>query len=277
MTVFDLFDSIGNVDDELIEMAKQPKKSHRKLIAGVGSLAACLVIACTGLIILQNVQKNNGLQIDVSGEQYTGSASPENSENPRNSENPGNSENPRSLENPRSSENPETSKNSESPESSVHENDGEVIPEKINADIYYVSNGKIESQTVNTSAIPETVFEFWKSKNNIGDEVKLLSVQFIDNGTTEISEYNGAEVVTHTIGDKTTYTLTVTKNLERYYDSIDKDLLLEALEKTMTGMYNPKPDEYKLIISDSVENEESESNRIVPDDNRYNVRGEVLE
>lgn len=247
MTVFDLFDSIGNVDDELIEKAKQPKKTHRNLIAGVGSLAACFVIACTGLIVLQSVQKNNGLQTDVSGEQYTGSVSSE------------------------SSENPETSENS------VHENDGEVIPEKINADIYYVSNGKIESQTVNTSAIPETVFELWKSKNNIGEEVKLLSVQFIDNGTTEISEYSGAEVVTHTMGDKTTYTLTVTKNLESYYDSIDKDLLLESLEKTMTDWYNPRPDEYKLVLAEKIKEEKSESNVSGPDDIQRNVQGEISE
>lgn len=237
MTVFDLFDSIGNVDDELIEKAKQPKKSRRKLIVSLGSLAAC-IIACTSIIISRDIQKGNGFQTDVSEEQWTGSASSE---------------------------------------TSVNKDFGEIVLAEIHAEVYYVLNGKIERQTVITAAKPEKLFEIWKSKNHIGEEVKLMSVQLIDNGTTEISEYSGVEVVTHTMGDKTTYTLTVTKNLQRYYVSIDKDLLLESLEKTMTGMYDPKPDEYKLILSDSGEDEECESNRIVSDDNRYNAQGEILE
>lgn len=237
MTVFDLFDSIGNVDDELIEKAKQPKKSRRKLIVSLGSLAAC-IIACTSIIISRDIQKGNGFQTDVSEEQWTGSASSEDS---------------------------------------VNKEFGEIVPAEIHSEVYYVLNGRIECQTVITAAKPEKLFEIWKSKNHIGEEVKLMSVQLTNNGSTEVSEYSGVEVVTHTMGDKTTYTLTVTKNLERYYVSIDKDLLLESLEKTMTGMYDPKPDEYKLILSDRGEDEKSESNRIVPDDNRYNDQGEIIE
>lgn len=237
MTVFDLFDSIGNVDDEFIEKAKQPKKSRRKLIVSLGSLAAC-IIACTSIIISRDIQKGNGFQTDVSEEQWTGSASSEDS---------------------------------------VNKEFGEIVLEEIHVEVYYVLNGRIECQTVITAAKPEKLFEIWKSKNHIGEEVKLMSVQLTDNGSTEVSEYSGVEVVTHKAGTHTIYTLTITKNLEQYYDDIDKDLLLESLEKTMTGMYDPKPDEYKLILSDSGEDEECESNRIVSDDNRYNAQGEILE
>lgn len=234
MTVFDLFDSIGNVDDELIEKAKQPKNSHRKLIITIGSLAACIVVACISIIISQDIQKDNGFQTDV---QWTGSAS------------------------------------SEAP---LNEDSGEISPKEIHIEVYYVLNRKIEHQSIITDAKPETVFEIWKSKNNIGEEVKLISAQLTDNGSTEVSEYSGVEIATHKTGDQTIYTLTITKNLEQYYDDTDKDLLLESLEKTMTGMCDPKPDEYKLILSDNGD-EESESNRIDPDNIQYNDQGEILE
>ena len=155
MTVFDLFDSIGNVDDELIEKAKQPKNPHRKLIITIGSLAACIVIACTSIIISQDIQKDNGFQIDVSNKQWTGSAS------------------------------------SEAP---LNEDSGETLPKEIYVEVYYALNGKIEHQTIIAVANPETVFEIWKSKNHIGEEVKLISAQLTDNGSTEVSEYSGVEV-----------------------------------------------------------------------------------
>ena len=54
MTKFDLFDSIGNVDDELIEKAKQPNKSNKKAIAFIASVAACAVFACAGVLWLNS-------------------------------------------------------------------------------------------------------------------------------------------------------------------------------------------------------------------------------
>ena len=49
MTKFDLFDSIGNVDDELIEKAVKPKmnSTNMRLFLITGSIAACAVIAVT--------------------------------------------------------------------------------------------------------------------------------------------------------------------------------------------------------------------------------------
>ena len=49
MTEFDLFDSIGNVDDELIEKAVKPKmnSTNMRLFLITGSIAACAVIAVT--------------------------------------------------------------------------------------------------------------------------------------------------------------------------------------------------------------------------------------
>ena len=75
---------------------------------------------------------------------------------------------------------------------------------------------------------------------------------------------------THKVGDHTVYTLTITKNLEQYYDSIEKEVLLDSLEKTMTGMCDPKPDEYQLILSDNTEDERTESISSVSDDKQSN-------
>lgn len=49
MNEHDLFDSIGNVDDELIENAKRPVGSRKRIYAAIISVAACAVFACAGL------------------------------------------------------------------------------------------------------------------------------------------------------------------------------------------------------------------------------------
>ena len=64
MTKFDLFDSIGNVDDELIEKAIEPKKSSKKLFLAITSVAACAVFACAAVLIVQNMNKSNNVVVD---------------------------------------------------------------------------------------------------------------------------------------------------------------------------------------------------------------------
>ena len=128
----------------------------------------------------------------------------------------------------------------------------------------------MKQKTIVTNASPENLFNIWKKENQIGDEVRFISAKLSDNGTTELSEYSGVEVATHKVGDHTVYTLTITKNLEQYYDSIEKELLLDSLEKTMTGMCDPKPDEYQLILSDNADNGKAESKSSIPDDEQGN-------
>ena len=135
---------------------------------------------------------------------------------------------------------------------------------------FIMLNGKMKQKTIVTDASPENLFNIWKKENEIGDEVRFISVKLSDNGTTEISEYSGVDVATHKVGDQTVYTLTITKNLEQYYDSIEKELLLNSLEKTMTGMCDPKPEKYQLILSDNAENEQTESKSSVSDDTQSN-------
>ena len=237
MTKFDLFDSIGNVDDELIDKAMQSKKAGKKVFLAITSVAACAVIACASVLIVQNMNKSNNVgDLGVSSAVGTSSVKPVDEEYPEVESTAGAS--------------------SEAP---VLEDSEEKTLEQMLFEIYYVANGKTEQKTIATYASPENLFDIWKAENKIGDEVRFISAKLSDNGTTDISEYSGVEVTTHKVGDHTVYTLTITKNLEQYYDSIGKELLLDSLKKTMIGMCDPKPDEYKLILSDNTENEKTKS------------------
>ena len=245
MTKFDLFDSIGNVDDELIEKAVEPKKSGKRAFWAITSVAACAVLACAAVLIVRNISNSNNAIVDSGTSSTVGTSSLK----PVNDE---------------SSEN--KSVGGESSETPVQEDSDDKALEEMPFEIYYAANGKMEHKTILTDASPEKIFDIWKNENQIGDEVRFISAKLSDNGTTEISEYNGVVVAEHKTGDYTVYTLTITKNLEKYYDSTGKELLLDSLEKTMTGMCDPKPDEYRLILSDNAENEQSQSQSSVSDD-----------
>lgn len=249
MTKFDLFDSIGNVDDKLIEKAIEPKKSSKKAFLAITSVAACAVFACAAVLIVQNMDKSNNVVVDSGASSAIGTSSGK----------------------PVDEESHETGvAGGSSSETPVLEDSGEKALEEMQFEIYYVANGKMKQKTIVTDASPENLFDIWKKENQIGDEVRFISAKLSDNGTTEISEYSGVDVAAHKVGDHTVYTLTITKNLEQYYDSIEKELLLDSLEKTMTGMCDPKPDEYQLILSDNTEDERTESISSVSDDKQSN-------
>ncbi len=249
MTKFDLFDSIGNVDDKLIDKAMEPKEASKKVFLAITSVAACAVVACAAVLIVQNMIKSSNVIVDsgASSKVGTSSVKPVNEESPENG-----------LAGGASSEDP------------VPEDSDEKTLEQMPFKIYYIANGKTEQKTIVTNASPKNLFDIWKAENKIGDEVRFISAKLSDNGITDICEYSGIEVATHKVGDHTVYTLTITKNLEQYYGSIGKELLLDSLKKTMIGMCDPKPDEYQLILSDNTENEKTESKSSVSDNKQSN-------
>ncbi len=110
--------------------------------------------------------------------------------------------------------------------------------------IYYVHDNEIigEQQELKMSA--ECVFNAWKEKNGIGEDVEFISVNIESNGKT--SENNG--MVEHQVGDYFVYNITISKSIENYYDIINKELLLESLKQTMTGYLYMECDEYHLIL-----------------------------
>ena len=224
----ELSDHIAEIDDELIAAAKKRPVSHRKIILIAGSVAACAVIAVTAVFFAARQGTGVETSVPVAGgytEMGAGQSSGITTAG-------GVSEIPHTEES--------------------YDTDIEIIT----SEIFYVKDSKIEKTPAEHEATPQAVFELWKRMNNIGDEVKLLSVKIESNGITEESEIDGQGVATYHVGDKNTYILTITKNIEDCYSRVDKDLLLESLKQTMLSAAdiksygNVRVDEYKLILAE---------------------------
>lgn len=69
------------------------------------------------------------------------------------------------------------------------------------------------------------------------------------NSKTAVSEFDGEGVVNHEVGNYHIYNL-IYKIIENYYDTIDRELLLESLKRTMTGYSGIEYDEYHLILEE---------------------------
>lgn len=92
------------------------------------------------------------------------------------------------------------------------------------------------------SSDPHAIFDYWREKNNIGDDVKLIKCSITDNSKEEITESTAA----YTPATKRIVEITVSKDIENYYDK-SKTLLLHTLEETFKSSFN-FCDEYQLII-----------------------------
>lgn len=92
------------------------------------------------------------------------------------------------------------------------------------------------------SSDPYAIFDYWKKKNNIGDDVKLIKCSITDNSKEEITESTAA----YTPATKRIVEITVSKDIENYYGD-SEELLLYSLEKTFSSSFN-FCDEYQLII-----------------------------
>ena len=89
---------------------------------------------------------------------------------------------------------------------------------------------------------PYAIFDRWKKENNISDDVKLIKCSITDNSKEEITE----STATYTPATKRIIEITVSKDIENYYDK-SKTLLLHTLEETFKSSFN-FCDEYQLII-----------------------------
>ncbi|MGN1111405.1 MAG: hypothetical protein ACI4QY_07100 [Oscillospiraceae bacterium] len=114
--------------------------------------------------------------------------------------------------------------------------------------IYYVDGDKLGSTTQCLDLEPMGIFWAWREMNGIGDEVEFVKCLIEDNGVTTESEINGVGVVMHQVGDYFIFNLTISKKIENYYDTTDRELLLDSLEQTMTGYLDIEFDEFNLIL-----------------------------
>ena len=119
-----------------------------------------------------------------------------------------------------------------------------VALERMDVTIYIAGNGSLSEETVTLDATAEEVFNAWKAKNGIGNDVRLLKSELSDNG----KEGTDGSVAWHTAGGKLTLTLTVTDTLRNYYDRIPEQWLLESLERTMIGYSHAEIAEYVLVL-----------------------------
>lgn len=116
--------------------------------------------------------------------------------------------------------------------------------------IYYVDGEKISRQKEWHELSAEVIFNAWKDKNEIGNDVEFIKVIIDSDGKTTESEFDGEGVVEHEVGNYRVYNLTISKSIENYYDAIDSELLLESLKQTMTGYSGFEYDEYHLILEE---------------------------
>lgn len=146
----------------------------------------------------------------------------------------------------RMEESMETAKSSAAFHSSAYYTSEAVITEG-DVHIYYVDGDKVSMEIVNMSYDAEDIFAVWRKKNGIGEEVKLISREIEHNGYETPSEFQGMELIIYTMPDYFILRVTVSKNIEEYYDTIDSELLLKSLEETMRLHHqNIEYDEYYI-------------------------------
>ena len=213
---------IGEIDDDLITGAKKKRSIHKKVIMIAGSVAACAVLAVTGVFLMTHQKPTTEVSVPGTGG-YT-----EQGDRPASGNATG----------------------GEISEGLLIESSGDGTIEIIDSKIYYVEDGKLLSKTETHEARPEVVFDLWKKMNHIGDEIGFVSVNIDSNGWTEESEVDGQGVGIYHVGDHFVYRMRISMPLDAYFAKTDKELLLESLEKTMLDGTDMKFDEFDLSWND---------------------------
>ena len=99
--------------------------------------------------------------------------------------------------------------------------------------IYYVKNSEMLREYARLPLCTKNVFTAWKYKNGVGEDVKLLSVSFSENGE-QAKERTSDITQTYTLKNGSALTVTVSAELEAYIEKTG-ELLMESLEKTLLG------------------------------------------
>ena len=109
--------------------------------------------------------------------------------------------------------------------------------------IYYIKDGELQSETEYLPCSPKDIFEVWKKKNGIGDDVALINVKIENNGTEKVDSL----IASYTVGDRFIYNITVTASLKNYFDTLPKEKLEKSLELTLTSYDDMEFDEFNII------------------------------
>ncbi len=114
--------------------------------------------------------------------------------------------------------------------------------------IYYVEGDQIKSEEQYMLFRGEDVFEAWKQKNGLGDEVKRIRSYTEDNGEESTYEFQGQTIVSYKVGDYFVYNIVISAEIENYFDTIDRELLLSSWEQTIRGYSMIDYDEFNIIV-----------------------------
>ena len=99
--------------------------------------------------------------------------------------------------------------------------------------IYYVENGEISVDNTEWLNLND-LFYAWSNANGLGDDVKLISQYFICS-TDDPSTVTVVNIV-------------VSDEIENYYGTVDKELLLRSLTLTMTEYFDLTEDDFLLTL-----------------------------
>ena len=222
MNAHNLLEIIGESPEEYLEDAKHPHKQKTPAWVKWGSaVAACLILAISVVTVTQFFRHGNMAQDNASmaGDTAEKGTIPE-----------------------------DGAGQSGVTGDSESSTDTEMAIERGNIAIYYVTESGLKTETIELEFTATTVFEAWKEANGIGADVQLISCHIEDNSSMTTHGTGEDAVVEHKLGDYFILNITVSKTLENYYDAVDPVLLLESLEKTMTGYSDIEYDEYHLTL-----------------------------
>lgn len=99
--------------------------------------------------------------------------------------------------------------------------------------IYYLGEDGIAVDQTEWLSIQE-VFNTWRDLNGLGEDVRFISQSFI------VSTDDPATV--------TVVNLWISDEIENYYDTMDKELLLRSLTLTMTEYFDITEDDFLLTL-----------------------------
>ena len=100
--------------------------------------------------------------------------------------------------------------------------------------IYYLGEDGIAVEQTEWLSIQE-VFNTWRDLNGLGEDVRFISQDFIVSTDDPVTVS-----VVH---------LVISDDIENYYDSVDKKLLLETLTLTMTEYFDVSEEHFILRMS----------------------------
>ena len=98
---------------------------------------------------------------------------------------------------------------------------------KTHVSIYYVEGDIISVDKIEFAAV-EDVFNTWRNSNCLGDDVRFIDQFFICSSDDPSSS--------------TVVNIWISEEIENYYETVDKDLLLKSLKLTMMEYFDVSED-----------------------------------